>query len=304
MRSRSRAASSKRRSTASRLQLRPQLGQRIVERLPFDALQGARRQLRPLAARQRPELGRLRRADDAVAAATEIEVAVGTHRARVRRRAQLADQAQLLQRRLELRPEHTPFDTLERGESRLDGRPLTIRAEVRAQPRTQVASTAHVEHLVVLVAEEIDAGPLRSAEREAALALDAARLGRRQLDEVADRPRAALLRHPDQPEQDLGRRLGVGQRPVAGPHVGREAVRERGEIRGLASEQPSREPDRVDDRRLHALVREPHRLVVEKRHVESRVVRDEHAVTREGEKPADDSGTRAERAAVARRVAR
>ncbi len=148
----------------------------------------------------------------------------------------------------------------------------------------QVAGAADVEHLVVHVAEEVDAGTLRRAEGEAALAMHAARLRRSELDEVCDGARTAFLRHADQPEQDLRGRLGVGQRAMAGPRVGREAVRERGEIRRLASEQPPREPDRVDDRRCDSLAGQPHRLVVEERHVEARVVRDEHGVACEARK--------------------
>ena len=96
------------------LQLRAQLGQRVVERLPLDTLQRTRRELRPLAARQRPELGRLRGTDHAVAAPPEIEVPVGAHRPRIRRRPQLADQAELFERGLELGAEDAPFDPLER----------------------------------------------------------------------------------------------------------------------------------------------------------------------------------------------
>ena len=96
----------------------------------------------------------------------------------------------------------------------------------------------------------------------------------------APRSCAIPIRH----EQDLCRRLGVGQRAVAGARVGREAVRQRSEVRRLASEQPPREPDRVDHRGCDALPCQPHRLVVEKRHVEACVVRDEHGVSCEARK--------------------
>ena len=92
------------------------------------------------------------------AAAAEVDVAVGARAARVRGRAQLAQQAQLLERGLELRAEDAPLDPLERAERRLDRRPLPLGAEVRPQPCPQVARAADVEHLVVPVAEEVDAG--------------------------------------------------------------------------------------------------------------------------------------------------
>ena len=114
-------------------------------------------------------------------------------------------------------PSHTPFDAFERGERGFDCRPLAIGAKVRPQPRVEVARAPDVEHLVVLVAEEVDAGPLRRPEGEAALALHPPRLRGCQLDEVADGACAALLRHADQAQEDLGRRLGVGQRAMAGP---------------------------------------------------------------------------------------
>ena len=156
----------------------------------------------------------------------------------------------------------------------------------------EIACAPHVEHLVVLVAEEVDAGPLRRPERETALALHPPRFRGCQLDEVADGARSALLGHADQPQEDLGRRLRVGQGAMAGPDVGSEAVGERAEIRRLASEQPPGQPDRVDDRRDRSLAGEPHRLVIEKCHVEARVVCDEHAVTGKGQEPPDDSGHR------------
>src|SRR5581483_11386705 len=139
----------------------------------------------------------LRRADDAVAAAAEVHVAVGTRRAGVRGRPQLADQAELVERGLELRAGDAPLDPFERAERRLDRGPLAVGAEVGAEARAQVARAADVQHLVVRVPEEVDAGPLRGAEGEVALALRAARPRGRELDEVADRGGAALLREPD-----------------------------------------------------------------------------------------------------------
>ena len=107
-----------------------------------------------------------RRRAHAVAALAQPHVPVGPRDPRVRRRAQLADHAQLLERGLELGAEHAPLDALDRGERRLDRRPLPVGAEVRAQPRAQIARTPDVEQLVVAVVEAVDARPRRRAERE------------------------------------------------------------------------------------------------------------------------------------------
>ena len=133
------------------------------------------------------------------------------------------------------------------------------------------------------VAEEVDAGQRRRAERERALAVDAAPPRRRQLDEVGDRARAALLRETDQLEQDLGGRLRIRQRAVARARARPEEVRERGEpeARRAAGEQAAREPDRVDDGRGEPPAAEAQHRRVEERHVEARVVRDEHRVAGE-----------------------
>ena len=68
---------------------------------------------------------------------------------------------------------------------------------------------------------------------------------------------------------------------------GDEAVREGAEVRRLATEEPAGEPDRVDDGRRDPAAGQAHRLVVEERHVEACVVRDEHGVAAELEEAAD-----------------
>ena len=221
------------------------------------------------------------------AAAAEVDVAVGTRAARVRRRAQLAQQAQLLEPRLELRPEHAPLDPLERAERRLDRRPLPLGAEVRPQPRAQVAGAADVEHLLVPVAKEVDAGARRRTGDERALARQPACARRGEVDELRHRLGAALLGEPDQREQDLRRRLRVGERAVARPGRRAEEVGERRQADALlaALEQAPREPDRVDDRRRHSPARQPLDLAIEEAHVEAGVVGDEHGVARELEEP-------------------
>ena len=66
-----------------------------------------------------PQRGRRRGDHDPVAAPPEVEVAVWTRRARVRGGPLFADQAQLLERGLELGAEDAPLDALDRGESGL-----------------------------------------------------------------------------------------------------------------------------------------------------------------------------------------
>ena len=110
--------------------------------------------------------------------------------ARVARRAELANQPELLERRLELRAEHAPLDPFGRAERRFDRRPLPVAPEVRPQPRSQVAGAADVQHLVAASAEEIDARPGRRAEREVALVGEAA------ARVAAREPRSATVRAP------------------------------------------------------------------------------------------------------------
>jgi hypothetical protein len=169
---------------------------------------------------------------------------------------------------------------------------LPVGAEVRAQPGAQVACPPDVEHLVVRVSEEVDTGALRRPERERTLPLHAARPGRGQLAQLGDRAHSSFLRQANQAEQDLGRRLCVWERAVAGARRGDEPVRERGEVRRPPAEQLAREANGVDHRRRDAPAGQPHGLVVEEGHVEARVVRDEDRVAGEGQKAPDGGGDR------------
>ena len=112
---------------------------------------------------------------------------------------------------------------------------------------------------------------------------------RRELDEVGERPRAALLGEPDQDDEDLRRCAGVGKRPVA--RLGRDAeeVREGCEpdLPRALPEQSPREPDGVDDRRGDATPRQELHLPVEEGEVEAGVVRDDRRVPGEREQAAD-----------------
>ena len=147
-------------------------------------------------------LGRNRHA---LALARQVEVPVGPRPAGVGGRPQLAEEPELLERRLELGAEHAPLDSLERRERGLHGRALAVGAEVRAQPGAQVAGPADVEHLVTRAAEEIDARPLRRAERERALVVRAPGARRGDPLEVGDR---RARRAPGR-----GRRARRGSRP-------------------------------------------------------------------------------------------
>src|SRR5215211_3650513 len=162
------------------------------------------------AARYRPERGRGLRDDEVVAAALEVDAVLLPAAAGVRRRLELADQPQLLERRLELGAQHAPLEPLEREQGRLDGRPLPVTPEVGAEARTEVPRAADVEHLVVAVTKEIDAGSSWGALGQRALAVDAALAGRGERAEVGEPPRPELLRQADQVHQHLGRRLGIG----------------------------------------------------------------------------------------------
>ncbi len=148
------------------------------------------------------------------------------------------------------------------------------------------------------VAEEVDAGPGRGAAHEVPLAVHAARARSRQLLEVGDRAGAALLREPDQREQDLRGRLGVRERAVAGRDRRAEEVRERGQAHPLdaSPQQVARERDGVEHRRGEALAGEPVELAVDEAGVEAGVVRDEQRVAGERAE-APQSGAHARRTA-------
>ena len=105
------------------------------------------------------------------------------------------------------------------------------------------------------------------------------------------RLRADLLGEPDQVDEHLGRRLGVGQRAVAGPGRDAEEVGERGEADAAqpAFEQPPRER-RGAERRLGKAPPVPReQLPLEEALVEARVVRDEQVVAGEGEEALEDA---------------
>ena len=225
---------------------------------------------------------RTRRVGDAPAgsAPAQVHVAIGPGAAGIRRRPQLAQEPQLLERSLELGAEHAPLDPLERAKRRLDGRPLPLGPEVRAKPRAEVAGASHVEHLLVPVAEEVDPRPLRRSRDERALARQPARARRREVGQLGDCACATLLRETDQREQDLCRRLCICECPVTRPRRRAEEVRERREPDALdpAGEHSPREPHGVDNRCGDSPPGQPLDLAVEEADVEPGVVRHEHRV--------------------------
>src|SRR5437773_6274012 len=144
-------------------------------------------------ARNGPERSRLGGDDEVLAAAPEIEAALLRAAARVGRRSKLPDQAQLLERGLQLGAEHAPLDPVECEERSLDGGPLALTAEVRPQPGADVAGAADVEHLAVAVAEEVHAGLRGGALGEGPLSVHAA---------LARRGERAEIGEPRRPELD------------------------------------------------------------------------------------------------------
>ena len=261
------------------------------------AVERPRRTTRDALRGERPEARRLVRDAPARSAAPEVDVAVGARAARVRRRPQVAEEPQLLERRLELRARLAPLDPLERAERRLDGGPLPLAGEVRAEARAELPRAADVERHPAGAPEHVDAGARRRARDERALRVQSPRARSGELDEVGQRAGAPLLGEPDQDDEDLRRRAGVRQRAVA--RLGRDAeeVRERREpdaTRPLA-EEPSGEPDGVHDGSGDAPARQVRHLAVEEREVEPRVVRDERGVSGERDEAAGRHGRRAER---------
>ena len=112
---------------------------------------------------------------------------------------------------------------------------------------------------------------------------------RGELDEIRQGPRAALLREPEQHEQDLRGRPGVRQRAMTRLGGDAEELGERREPdapRALA-EHPPREPHRVDDGGCNPASRQELDLAIEEREVEARVVRDDRRVAGELEQTAD-----------------
>src|SRR5436190_9555759 len=98
---------------------------------------GACCERRSPAAGDRAELGLGLRDDEIIATALEVEAGRLPPPARVGRRIELADQSQLVERGLELRTLHTPFDPIEGKQGRLDGGSLPLASEVGPEAGAQ-----------------------------------------------------------------------------------------------------------------------------------------------------------------------
>ena len=220
----------------------------------------------------------------------QVAAALGMRRRGGWRRPQPQDQLELHQRRLQLASQRPRLDPLGRLQRMLDRPPKPPAGEVRAHPRAQVGCLADVQHAVVAIAEQVDAGAggtSRASSRSAAPAGGPGRRRRRR----GHRADAVLLSHAEQDRPaDLGRGLGVGQRAVAGPHAGVEALRQRGPGSSGRTRPSSSRPgerDGVDHGRG-----QPPALPagdssgVDEADVEARVVRDQHRSARELRTPA------------------
>ena len=154
----------------------------------------------------------------------------------------------LLERRLELRSRgHATRSARRRAERGLDRGPLALGAEVRAQASAEVARPADVEHLVVRVAEEVDARTRGRSEGERALRIHAARRAA---------PRARGRRRPcgrRAPARARGARRGSPPSPARrGARGGRGRPRCRRSARGSA--RPTRAARPASSRRASQTV--------------------------------------------------
>jgi len=271
----------------------PQTGlqwcERVSQVLALEAFERPHHELGAPLAPDRAERPRCRNHRPSLPAPLEIERTIRPRRTDVRRWAKLADEPELLERRLELRAEYAPLDPLERAERRLDGRSLSVAGEVRAQTGAEVAGLADVEHRAAAAAEEVHAGARRRARHERALRVQAARARCAEFEDVGQRPRAALLREPEKCDEDLGGRERIGQCAMARLPRRAEEVRElpKGEALAPAVEEPAGEPDRIQHGRHDPPPGQPRNLAIEEADVEARIVCDERRFAREGEEAPD-----------------
>ena len=256
--------------------------------------EGARGEGGSPAAGDRAEAARGLADDEVLAAAAQVDAVFLATAAGVRRRRELADQAELLERGLELGSEHAPLDPLQGEQGRLDRRPLALAAEVGAQSRAEVPGPADVQHLVVAVAEEVDARTGRGSMRKGALPVDAALARRGKRPELGEASGAELLGEADQVDEDLGRRLGVRERAVTRGGRDAEEVRERrqADTPHPTLEQAACKGGRAERRLGQAASVPPEELLFEEAPVEAGVVRDEQLVAGECKEAAKDAGER------------
>ena len=152
--------------------------------------------------------------------------------------------------------------------------------EVGAHAGAQVAAGADVEHPLLLVAEQVDAGGVRQVLGEVPLAAhrraDAGAERLQLLERVHAQPAESL----HQAVQHVDGGAGVGERPVVGRGARPEGDRERAQLavrRVVAGDHASGEPGRVEDLEPRPRPTLLHGEVLEEADVERRVVRDEDA---------------------------
>jgi hypothetical protein len=246
------------------------------------------------AAADRAEQGRGLGDDELLAPASQVDAPVLLSAAGVGGRLKFSNQPELFEGRLELGTEYAPLDALEREQRRLDRRALGFALEVRTQACAQVAGTADVEHPVVTVTEEVHPGPRRRAAQERTLAVHTPLAGSGESAQLGNAAGPQLLRKLDETDEDLGGRLRVGQRPVAGSGRDSEELGEGGEADPAlaACEQAAGERCGTQRWLSQPAALAAAQLPLEEALVEPGIVRDQGRVAGEGKEATDDGSDR------------
>ena len=128
----------------------------------------------------------------------------------------LQDQRLLPDNRLQRSDGLLPVDTLDQPDRLADlAGVLAVRHEVRADPLPQLVGFAHIEHVLVLIHEEIGTGATRDVPREPQFLHRAAQRGT-DVGACLLEPGDPLLLQPGrQSHKDVAGGSRVGQRPVA-----------------------------------------------------------------------------------------
>ena len=214
------------------------------------------------------------------------EGALGEAAAPVVARPVLGDEAQLAHLGLQGGAAHDRVDAV--GEPHHLGHPGAHLAgrEVGAHPGAQVDALADVKHPALGVAEEVDAGVRRQGIGEVALAPLGRRDLRREGAQLLEAVHPEVAEPADQPVQDVGRGLCVGERPVARGHLCPEEPGQAGQLavgRLVAGQDAAGQLGGVEvlvGRPGDAEARTP---AAQEAEIERRVVSDEHRALAEGE---------------------
>ena len=194
---------------------------------------------------------------------------------RVAGRSELAQERHLPQQGAELRPGLLVVDRRDALQGPGDEPAVpSLRTEVRADPPADVPRLADVEHRAVAVAHQIDAGAGGEVlgQRELVRVPGPAALA--EAHRSLERRVSPLQQQVDEHAEHLGRRLGVGQRAVVGPHRRVRPFREGRQVEAVepAPQQPPRDDEGVEPRLGEVAAGDPEALVVEEPEVEGRVV--------------------------------